>query len=66
MQREFSRILLLSGLGNIALLIPLVLEWGANGAAMAVLVTESLVTAMMWILLKRRGFVFLRVKERFA
>jgi polysaccharide transporter, PST family len=66
MQREFSRILLISGLLNIALMFPLVFLFAARGAAVSVLATECSVTTMMWILLKRRGFALIRVKERFA
>jgi PST family polysaccharide transporter len=66
LRREFSRILLVSGLVNIALLLPLAFWFGATGAAISVLTTECLVTAAMWVLLRRRGVVLIRVKERFA
>lgn len=59
MKREFSRIVLFSGLLNIILLVPLAWAYGATGAAVAVLITEITVTCTMGlVLLKRKVPVF--------
>jgi O-antigen/teichoic acid export membrane protein len=47
MKKKVSEILLVSGLFNLALLIPLASFYGAQGAAMSALATECLVTASM-------------------
>jgi O-antigen/teichoic acid export membrane protein len=60
MKKKFSEILLLSGVFNIALLIPLSMHYGAQGAAMSVLATEMLVTSYMALyLIKQKIPVFL-------
>lgn len=46
-EKRFSRILLASGIFNLGLLVALAPAHGARGAAMAVTVTELLVTALM-------------------
>jgi O-antigen/teichoic acid export membrane protein len=51
MKREFTRIVVASGLVNLVLLAALAPKFGAMGAAAAVLITETLVTiAMAWAL----------------
>lgn len=55
MEQLFSRILLVSGLCNLVLIVPLSLYHGAAGAASAALITECLVTyAMGWTLYRRK------------
>ena len=51
--RQFSRILLISGLLNIALGTPLIHFIGASGAGISVLVTEACVTLTMIGFLQR-------------
>ncbi|MDR3762775.1 MAG: flippase [Acidobacteriota bacterium] len=53
--RQFSRILVASGLLNLALGVPLVMLYGARGAGASVLVTETAVTASMMIFLHQKG-----------
>ncbi len=53
MKSAFSRILLVAGPVNIALLLPLAMNFGAAGAASAVLLTEVLVTLAMAVSLWR-------------
>ena len=47
MKRRVSEILIISGLFNLVLLVPLASLYGAQGAAMSALATEFLVTALM-------------------
>lgn len=56
MKAEFSRILIASGFLNLVLLVPFSIYWGAAGAAIAVTVTETVVTFVMWFILHSRGF----------
>jgi O-antigen/teichoic acid export membrane protein len=56
LKREFSRILLLCGLFNLAMLLALGGPFGAQGAAASLLITEILVTAWTAVYLARRGF----------
>lgn len=57
MKRSFSRILLVSGLLNIAIIIPLIYAMGGEGAAISVLVTEVVVTLTMAWTLHRWGLL---------
>lgn len=50
--KPFSLILLASGIFNIAIIVPLGYWFGANGAAMAVLITELMVTIAMGLYLR--------------
>jgi O-antigen/teichoic acid export membrane protein len=59
MKKKFSEILLGSGVFNVALLIPLSLRFGAQGAAMALLATETLVTGAMALYLIQKKVPFL-------
>jgi O-antigen/teichoic acid export membrane protein len=60
MKKRFSEILLGSGVFNVALLVPLSIRFGAQGAAMAVLATEALVTGSMALyLIQKKIPVFL-------
>lgn len=55
MTTAFSRILMGSAAFNLAAFIPLALHWGATGAAVAMLMTETAVTAAMAWHLQRAG-----------
>ena len=57
MKQSFSRILLISGLINIALIVPLAHWLGAEGAAISVVLTEIIVTTTMAIALSRNGLL---------
>ena len=57
MRRSFSRILLGSGLINLALLVPLASSYGAEGAAVSVLATELVVVLLMGLSLARGGLL---------
>lgn len=54
-KKEFSRILMISGLVNLIIVYPLILMYSEDGAAISLLITEFIVTIMM--------YVFLRSKE---
>jgi O-antigen/teichoic acid export membrane protein len=59
MKKRFSEILLGSGVFNVALLVPLSIRFGAQGAAMSILATETLVTGCMaFYLIQKRVPVF--------
>lgn len=57
MKQRFSRILLASGLINIGLIIPLAHWMGAEGAAISVVLSEIIVTALMALALLRIGIL---------
>lgn len=57
MKQSFSRIVVVSGLINVALIIPLALWLGAQGAAISVLATEIIVTILMAYALARNGLM---------
>lgn len=57
MKKSFSRIIVLSGLINIALIIPLAHWLGAEGTAISVLLTEIMVTMLMGVVLWRCGLL---------
>jgi O-antigen/teichoic acid export membrane protein len=60
MKKKFSEILLGSGLFNVVLLVPLAIRFGAQGAAISVLASETLVTGWMALyLLQKKVPVFL-------
>ncbi|EMG4210543.1 flippase [Salmonella enterica] len=60
-KKEFSFVLIISGVLNILLILPLVYFESQAGAAMALLLTEVFVTAMMYIFLrKKKIFLFKR------
>lgn len=55
LDRQFSLILVLAGIFNAVIAIPLVHFFAATGAGAAVLCTEFLVTVSMWLILERHG-----------
>lgn len=57
MKRSFSRIVLGSGLINLALLLPLAYQYAAQGAAISILLTELTVVILMALSLARSGLL---------
>ena len=55
LNREFSRILIWSGIINLGLIVPLAFLYQAPGAAISVVVTETIVTVTMALSLARNG-----------
>jgi PST family polysaccharide transporter len=55
LDKQFSRILISAGLLNLALGIPLISSFAAEGAGASVLVTEVFVTLMMGLILRLNG-----------
>jgi PST family polysaccharide transporter len=66
MDKQFSRLLLASGMLNLLLAIPLVHAFGAKGASMSLLATEIFVTASMWFVLHRNKIYIMPWKEGLA
>jgi PST family polysaccharide transporter len=64
MTKLFSRLLLLAGVLNAVLIAALGPRFGADGGAMAVLLAEALVTALMGIALRAKGVDLLFRAER--
>lgn len=60
LDKQFSRILILAGLLNVILAVPLIRLYGAEGAGVSVLITETLVTLTMAIYLERHGLSIFR------
>lgn len=60
LEKEFSRILLGAALVHTALIVPLTICLAARGTAVAVLITELLVTAAMYMVLKKNNISFKR------
>lgn len=57
----FARILLVSGVLNIVLVVPMSYFWSAQGAAIAVVITELLITSLMgWYLYQQEPALFRR------
>lgn len=63
LKKPFSRIVMASGLINVALLLVLVPLWHADGAAAAVLLSEGLVTLAMALVLRRADIHLLRFPQ---
>ena len=55
LDRQFSRILIVAGILNVAVGVPLILLRGAQGAGAALLVTETSVTVIMSIVLHKNN-----------
>jgi PST family polysaccharide transporter len=56
LKKQFSRILLFSGVFNLMIFFPLVISIGAEGAAISLLLTEIVVTLSMGYILHQRGY----------
>lgn len=63
MDKQFSRILIMSGIVNVLLAIPLIKLYRAQGASISLLITEVLVTTSMWIVLQRNGIDIMGAKK---
>lgn len=58
-KKQFSTILISSGLVSLITIIPLCYFYGANGAALSVLITESLVAFLMFVAVRKNNiFIF--------
>lgn len=66
MDKQFSSILIMSGIVNVVLAIPLIKLYRAQGASMSLLITEVLVTTSMWIVLQRNGIDIMGAKKALA
>lgn len=54
MEKEYSGVLFLAAVLNLIIIIPLIKLWGAEGAAVSLMITETTITAIMWGILKKR------------
>lgn len=54
MEKEYSGVLFLAAVLNLIIIIPLIKFWGAEGAAVSLMITETTITAIMWGILKKR------------
>jgi PST family polysaccharide transporter len=63
MDKQFSGILIMSGIVNVLLAIPLIKLYRAQGASMSLLITEVLVTMTMWVVLQRNGIDIMCAKK---
>jgi PST family polysaccharide transporter len=52
MQKQFSHILIASAILNTCLVFPFIYFWSGNGVCIDMLITETFVTARMWLRLK--------------
>ncbi|MGL4726212.1 MAG: flippase [Scandinavium sp.] len=53
-KKQFSRILIVSGITNLLIIFPLVFFYAETGAAISLLVTETLVTLLMYLFLRSK------------
>jgi PST family polysaccharide transporter len=63
LDKQFSRILLFAGALNVTIGIPLIKLFAAQGAGIAVLITETAVTLTMTLVLRRNGITFGRAER---
>lgn len=54
-KKQFGRILIISGVTNLLIIFPLVYFYAEAGAAISLLVTESLVTILMYLFLRSKN-----------
>jgi len=59
LKREFTRTVMLSGIASFIVLLPLVFWLGAPGSAASALLFEFLQTAILGVILHRRGIYLL-------
>ena len=57
MEKEYTGTLFLAAVLNLVIIIPLIKLWGAEGAAVSLMITETFITALMWIILKRKKVI---------
>jgi PST family polysaccharide transporter len=65
LDKQFSRILIAAGILNVAVAVPLISTFAAEGAGASVLLTETFVTVMMGFILRQRG-INIRLWEKVA
>lgn len=58
LNKTMSRILIAAGFFNLALIVPLIHFYSAQGAAISVTITEILVSVLMIVALRRQGLFF--------
>jgi len=58
LDKQFSRIMILAGIANAVLAIPLILAFAAQGAGACVLVTETTIVVIMVLVLRQNGVNF--------
>jgi PST family polysaccharide transporter len=58
LDKQFSRILILAGIVNAVLAVPLILAFAAQGAGACVLITETAIVLAMGLVLRRNGITF--------
>ena len=63
MNKAFSKIIIISGLINLILIVPLTCKFGAEGTAISVLITEIIVTVSMGAALQKSGFHLFRLRK---
>lgn len=63
LDRQFSYILISAGLLNVAMAIPLVLRFAAQGAGASVLITEAVVTITMIVVLRNHDIHIVRIRK---
>jgi len=66
MKKLFSKIIVSAGLVSLLLIIPLSYMYGPGGAALAVLLTEILITLVMGITLQMKGFDLFCLRKQAA
>lgn len=66
LDKQFSRILIIAGLVNIAIGVPLIATFAAVGAGASVLITETMVTVAMMFSLTRSGIAINLFKKAIA
>ena len=63
MNKLFSRIIVLAALADLVYVMPLTYVYGAEGAAIAMLLTEMIVALTMGTALRRKGFRFFELRK---
>ncbi|ELW2069045.1 O140 family O-antigen flippase, partial [Escherichia coli] len=59
-KKEFSYILILSGVLNLTIIFPLVYKYSAIGAAISILITESFVALAMYLFLRIKNIYIIK------
>ncbi|MGM5532037.1 flippase [Mixta calida] len=58
LKKQFSRILIFAGVGNLLVIFPLITFFKEDGAALSMLFTEAMVTAAMFFYLQKNRILF--------
>lgn len=59
-KKQFSRILIISGTFNVLIIFPLIINYSEAGAAISLLITESLVTLLMYLFLRSKHIYLIK------